>query len=59
MVTVGCMTPEEAKECIDLSLAALGYGEQDKVELQETRSKAIFKEHMKKVAHSSQEDTKT
>lgn len=48
MVTIGCMTPDEVKECIELSLTALGYAEGDKIELQETRSKAIFKEYAKK-----------
>jgi len=42
MVTVGTMTPDEAKELIDLSLAILDRREAD-VPLQETRSKAVLK----------------
>lgn len=42
MVTVGCMTPDEARECIDLSLAALT-GREASIQLQETRSKAVVK----------------
>jgi hypothetical protein len=39
MVTVGTMTPDEARECIELSLSLLE-GREDKVKLQRTRSKA-------------------
>ncbi len=42
MVTVGTMTPREAKECIDLSLGILA-GTQANIQLQETRSKASIK----------------
>jgi hypothetical protein len=42
MVTVGTMTPDEAAECIELSLAILERRE-SKVKLQETRSKASVK----------------
>ena len=42
MVTVGCMSPDEARECIDLSLAAIDHTESH-VKLQETRSKASVK----------------
>lgn len=42
MVTVGCMSPDEAKECIDLSLAAIEHAK-PQVKLQETRSKASVK----------------
>jgi hypothetical protein len=42
MVTVGTMTPDEAKELIDLSLSLLE-GRQSDVELQETRSKSSVK----------------
>jgi len=42
MVTVGTMTPDEAKECIDLSLSILERKTPD-VKLQETRSKASVK----------------
>jgi hypothetical protein len=42
MVTVGTMTPDEAKECIDLSLSILERRGSD-VKLQETRSKASIK----------------
>ena len=42
MVTVGTMTPSEAQELIDLSLAILEKREIN-VELQETRSKAVLK----------------
>jgi len=42
MVTVGTMTPREAEECMDLSLAILE-GRQAEVPLQETRSKASVK----------------
>ncbi len=42
MVTVGTTTPDEARECIDLSLAAIA-GEYRGMELQETRSKASVK----------------
>jgi hypothetical protein len=39
MVTVGCMTPDEARECIDISLGVLN-GSGPRVQLQRTRSKA-------------------
>ncbi|MFB3894005.1 MAG: hypothetical protein ACE15C_18510 [Phycisphaerae bacterium] len=39
MVTVGCTTPDEARECIDISLGILN-GTGPQVELQRTRSKA-------------------
>ena len=42
MVTVGTMTPDEAKECIELSLSILERRKSD-VQLQETRSKASVK----------------
>lgn len=42
MVTVGTMTPDEAKECIEISLAILEK-RQANVQLQETRSKASIK----------------
>ena len=42
MVTVGTMTPAEARELIDMSLAILERRE-SRVELQETRSKAVLK----------------
>lgn len=42
MVTVGTMTPDEAKECIDLSLSILE-GRSYTGKLQETRSKASIK----------------
>lgn len=42
MVTVGTMTPDEARECIDLSLAILER-RAPTVRLQETRSKAAVK----------------
>ncbi len=42
MVTVGTMTPDEAKELIELSLSILEH-RQAKVELQETRSKSSIK----------------
>jgi len=42
MVTVGTFTPDEAKECIDLSLGILEKRESG-VRLQETRSKATIK----------------
>jgi len=42
MVTVGCMTPDEAREVIELSLSILERRQAD-LELQETRSKATVK----------------
>ena len=42
MVTVGTMTPDEAAECIDLSLAILEHRKSD-LALQETRSKGSVK----------------
>jgi len=42
MVTVGTLTPDEARECIDLSLSILDR-RASTVELQETRSKASIK----------------
>ncbi|MEK7475962.1 MAG: hypothetical protein AAB152_10075 [Candidatus Coatesbacteria bacterium] len=42
MVTVGTMTPDEAKECVELSLAILERRKAD-VTLQETRSKGSIK----------------
>ena len=42
MVTVGTMSPDEAKECIEMSLGILE-GREGKVQLQETRSKASIK----------------
>ncbi len=42
MVTVGTMTPAEANELIDLSLAILSKNEMG-LELQETRSKSVYK----------------
>lgn len=42
MVTVGTMTPDEAKELIDLSLSLL-QGRKSDIELQETRSKSVVK----------------
>ncbi|MHC4715088.1 MAG: hypothetical protein ACYTAN_17740 [Planctomycetota bacterium] len=39
---MGTTTPDEAKECIDLSLAAIA-GEYKGMELQETRSKTSVK----------------
>ena len=42
MVTVGTMSPDEAKECIELSLSILERRQSD-VALQETRSKASVK----------------
>lgn len=42
MVTVGTMSPDEAKECIELSLSILERRQSDVV-LQETRSKATVK----------------
>lgn len=42
MVTVGTMTPDEAKELIDLSLSILDR-QPSRIELQETRSKASVK----------------
>jgi hypothetical protein len=39
MVTVGCLTPDEAKECIDISLSILEK-RASTVQLQRTRSKA-------------------
>ena len=42
MVTVGTITPDEAKECIELSLGFLQRRQPD-VKLQETRSKASLK----------------
>ena len=42
MVTVGCMTPDEALEVIELSLSILERRSAD-MQLQETRSKATFK----------------
>jgi len=42
MVTVGTMTPDEAKECIELSLSILERRVSD-LKLQETRSKASIK----------------
>jgi hypothetical protein len=42
MVTVGTFTPDEAKECIDLSMSILE-GRQADLTLQETRSKAAVK----------------
>jgi len=42
MVTVGCMTPDEAKEVIELSLSIIERRQAD-LELQETRSKATVK----------------
>ncbi len=39
MVTVGCYTPDEARECIEISLSQLEQ-RQSNVELQKTRSKA-------------------
>ncbi len=42
MVTVGCMTPDEAKEVIELSLSILERRNAD-IALQETRSKATVK----------------
>ena len=42
MVTVGTMTPDEARECIDLSLSILER-RAPTVQLQETRSKAAVK----------------
>ena len=40
MVTVGCLTPDEARECIDISLSQLLHGGAPVGELQFTRSKA-------------------
>ncbi len=42
MVTVGTMTPDEARELIDLSLSLLE-GHKSDIDLQETRSKASVK----------------
>jgi hypothetical protein len=42
MVCIGCMTPDEAKECIDISLAQLERHAPE-VQLQETRSKASLR----------------
>jgi hypothetical protein len=42
MVTVGTMSPDEAKECVDISLAILER-RYAKIKLQETRSKASVK----------------
>ncbi len=42
MVTVGTMTPDEARECIDISLAAIE-GRHASLGLQETRSKTSVK----------------
>ncbi|MBM3495138.1 MAG: hypothetical protein FJX72_12585 [Armatimonadetes bacterium] len=42
MVTVGCMTPDEAKEVVELSMSILERRAAD-VQLQETRSKATVK----------------
>jgi len=42
MVTVGTISPDEAKECIDISLAVLE-GKHASMTLQETRSKASVK----------------
>jgi hypothetical protein len=42
LVTVGAMTPDEAKECIEISLSALQHREAS-LTLQETRSKASVK----------------
>jgi len=42
MVTVGTMTPDEARECVEMSLAILER-RQSGVKLQETRSKAAVK----------------
>ncbi len=42
MVTVGCMTPDEAREVVELSLSILQRRSAD-IELQETRSKATVK----------------
>ena len=39
MVCIGCMTPDEARECIDISLSQLSR-QQPTVELQRTRSKS-------------------
>ena len=44
MVTVGTMTPMEAQELIDMSLAIL-QRQQSTVPLQETRSKSVVKQH--------------
>ncbi len=42
MVTLGTMSPDEASECIELSLSILEHRQSD-VQLQETRSKASLK----------------
>lgn len=42
MVTLGTMSPEEAAECIEMSLSILEHRQSD-VQLQETRSKASLK----------------
>ncbi|MFW6061651.1 MAG: hypothetical protein ACOC93_02475 [Planctomycetota bacterium] len=39
MVTIGTVTPDEAREVIDISLAQLAHGGRPSVELQRTRSK--------------------
>jgi hypothetical protein len=41
MVAVGTMTPDEAQECIDLSLSFINQQVPD-IELQKTRSKSIL-----------------
>jgi hypothetical protein len=48
MVTVGCMTPDEAKECIDISLGVI-HRTGPAVVLQRTRSKASVEERTKSV----------
>jgi len=46
MVTVGCLTPDEAKECLEISLSVLNQTGPT-VELQRTRSKASIEEKKK------------
>jgi len=46
MVTVGCMTPDEAQECVDISLSVINRTGPT-VELQRTRSKASVEDKKK------------
>ena len=47
MVTVGCMTPDEARECVEISLSVIERTGPT-VELQRTRSKSSVEDKKKK-----------